>query len=81
MGMDTLVTSLVKDRIGEKVKTHAHKKDKYIYIYMYIYISFSKGRLPSISFHVPPPLPNKPKTLWQIFAQRGFEVKVDKSPA
>lgn len=32
MGMDTQVTSLVKDRKGEKVKTHAHKKEK-IYIY------------------------------------------------
>lgn len=56
MGMDTLVTSLVKDCKGEKVKTHAHKKEK-------IYISFSKGQLPSISFHVefPPHYPINPR--------------------
>lgn len=57
MGMDTQITSLVKDREGEKVKTHAHKKEK-------IYISFSKGRLPSVSScRVPSPPPDKPKTL------------------
>lgn len=58
MGMDTQVTSLVKDCKGEKVKTHAHKKEKNIYI-----ILKRSTPLHLFSCRVPSPPPNKPKTL------------------